>query len=221
MFLSLDCTNGNLTFSLFDKEKVYAYVHHVNFKQIAEHLAPMINDALQENNFSAFDIKEIISVAGPGGFSGVRVGTSFLEGVVAITQAKIHTISSLSALALSVPLTEQDSIILSVINAKRGAVYIAAYDMNYKLLIPEQICNVKNVPKLLETLPNKFYHIAGHGYEPIKDYIKPSHILSITASTDALLFGRNFNKVHNYETHLPIYLREADAVIAKKKFDFL
>lgn len=46
------------------------------FKKTSSSLLPLIEEALRENNLTFEDITEIIVAAGPGSFTGLRVGAA-------------------------------------------------------------------------------------------------------------------------------------------------
>ena len=138
---ALDCTNGNFTACLLENEQVIAHINEYPFKEAAEYCAIWLDEALKKHNLSANQISSFISVAGPGGFSGVRTGTSMISGMSSVLDVPVKTLSSLEALALSLEHID-DHILLSCLNAKRNGVYLGAYRRVHDTLehiFPEQL----------------------------------------------------------------------------------
>ena len=91
----------------------------------AEHLAPMVAEALGEARVAAKDLDRVGVVIGPGGFAGVRVGLAFARGLALGTHVKVIGVTSLGALAAGAP---SQGLVAPVIDARRGQVYAALYD---------------------------------------------------------------------------------------------
>ena len=216
---ALDCTNGHLSLAVFSDDKIYGVYKNPNVKNSAEILSDILSDILMQNHLSPCDIKQIISVAGPGGFSGVRTGTAFISGMVAVMNTPIKTLSSLESLSLSIDKPHADSWIISSLNARRDAVYISVCDADYNMIIPEQLCEIADLPVLLNIVPqNKSYYLTGHGSDFIKSILNADDLIAENDISNAVLFGRNAFKIKTERPHLPIYLRSPDAEPAKKRF---
>ena len=220
--LSLDCTNGHLTASLLSDKCVLSYIQEDHFKEAAEYIAIWVQNALTKHNLEATDINKYISVIGPGGFSGVRTGTSFISAMAHVTQKEIISLSSLEALALSFD-NYKDEIIISCLNAKRNAVYLAGYVIDDNQLSPFYKERLVNLDVLEEVIHNEFSHVgrillAGHGIDFIKPYIKSDIVTQEKYTSDARFFSLNHHFLKVHRSHAPLYLRAPDATLPKKSF---
>ena len=91
----------------------------------AEHLLPMINTLLEENDTSLEDIDLFAYGAGPGSFTGLRIGAAMMQGLALARDRKLVAVSSLAALAV-----RQQGLVLSVIDARMDQVYSGLYLSN-------------------------------------------------------------------------------------------
>ena len=74
--------------------------------------------------------------AGPGSFTGLRIGLSLAKGLAFQSTAPLAPISTLEALARAVPVK---GLLLPALNARRGEVYWAAFckDEGFRRLLPD------------------------------------------------------------------------------------
>lgn len=88
---------------LFDKSEFETYKSHSKF------IVPMIKEILERNKLNVSNLNEIIVVNGPGSFTGTRLGVTDAKMLAYTLNIPIKTITSIEAIALSVP--EKDKII--------------------------------------------------------------------------------------------------------------
>lgn len=88
----------------------------------AEHLLPMIDGLLEDTEMSLQQIDLFAYGAGPGSFTGLRIGAAMMQGLALAQECKLTAISSLAALA-----TRQSGLILSVTDARMDQVYYGFY----------------------------------------------------------------------------------------------
>ena len=84
----------------------------------AEHLLPMIENLLDENGATLEDIDLFAYGAGPGSFTGLRIGAAMMQGLALARECKLVAVSSLAALA-----SRWRGQVLSVIDARMEQVY--------------------------------------------------------------------------------------------------
>jgi|ERR1700722_1549751 len=89
-------------------------------------LVPQIAALLARQELTKFDIGAFIVVAGPGSFTGLRVGLAAIKALAEILKKPIAAVSLLEALALS---SGGEGRIVSVLDAGRGEVYVGQYDI--------------------------------------------------------------------------------------------
>ena len=91
-------------------------------------LLPMIDSALKNSETELSDIDFFACSAGPGSFTGIRIGVAAIKGLSDGTGKKCFSVSTLEALAYN--LLGQNVIACSVMDARCGQVYCAIFDVS-------------------------------------------------------------------------------------------
>ena len=94
-----------------------------------------IKDALDSAKIDANDIDKIMTVVGPGSFTGVRIGVAIAKTYGYLIKKEITPISSLKMLALS---AGKDELVMSIIPANKNSYYMGIYDKDYNIIEPER-----------------------------------------------------------------------------------
>jgi tRNA threonylcarbamoyladenosine biosynthesis protein TsaB len=99
------------------------------FRAPSSHLVALgraVEQLLAAHRLAPADVDRLAVVVGPGSFTGLRIGLSFVKGLHAARGAGVVTIDSLRLLAL--PLLSVHERVCSLIDARRGEVYAAVYE---------------------------------------------------------------------------------------------
>ena len=96
----------------------------------SERLLPMIEDLLTEAKLTPQDLQVVALGAGPGSFTGLRIGAGVAHGLAIGSGARIVSVSSLAALA-SAHCQKLKSLMVAI-DARMGEVYYAAYHCDAK-----------------------------------------------------------------------------------------
>lgn len=86
---------------------------------------PMVDDILSAAGIEPKDIDLFAAVAGPGSFTGVRIGVCTVKGLAHAWNKPVVAVSSLEALATGA--FGFDGVICPILDARRAQVYAAAY----------------------------------------------------------------------------------------------
>lgn len=86
----------------------------------AEILVPMISAILEKSGFGYQDLTQINVTAGPGSFTGVRVGLATAKALALALNIPLYAFSTLDVIATHIGITEKS---LIVIDTKRGDYY--------------------------------------------------------------------------------------------------
>jgi tRNA threonylcarbamoyladenosine biosynthesis protein TsaB len=99
-------------------------------------LPPDLMQALEAAGASLPEIDLLAVAAGPGSFTGLRVGIASMQGLAMAIGRRIVAVSALDALALSAGAVERDGRpIAAWMDAQRGEVFAALYDPSGRRLL--------------------------------------------------------------------------------------
>ena len=90
----------------------------------SETLLPLCDAAFAAAKLTPADVDVFAAAAGPGSFTGLRIGLATLKGLAFVHDTLCVSVSTLEALALSQPC---DGIVAAALDARRGEVYCAAF----------------------------------------------------------------------------------------------
>lgn len=128
LVLALDTATPAVTAGVVELDgspRVLAHHVTVNARAHGELLTPHIQDALRDAGFRAADLAAIVCGAGPGPFTGLRVGMVTAAALGHALDRPVYPVCSLDAIAAEVPLGEP---FVVVTDARRREVYWAGYD---------------------------------------------------------------------------------------------
>ena len=169
IILALDSTSGFSSVALLDGDKVLGHTFLDSGNTHSETLLPVVIDLLQFNGLHSDDVNLFACSAGPGSFTGVRIGVSVLKGLASGKGTPCVGVSTLEALAENLPYT--DGILCPVMDARRSQVYNALFRRTDKGLI--RLCEDRLIPLAeldaeLSEMGEKVY-LCGDGYALAKD----------------------------------------------------
>jgi tRNA threonylcarbamoyladenosine biosynthesis protein TsaB len=146
---------------------------------------------LGRHGVSVADLDGFASAAGPGSFTGVRVGLTAVKGLAEATGRKVVAVSNLEALAWfgSRPLRAV------VMDARRGEVYGAVYDADLRLVQDEAV--MKFVDWIGGLPAGDVELVAGGFVPPVSDFPvtqAPLALAGAIASIAALRFADGLAK---------------------------
>lgn len=134
-YLYIDTSSSYLYAAITEDGKLISEIKEECGQNMSIVALPKIVSMFNENNLEAKDINKIIVVNGPGSFTGIRIGITIAKVFAWSLNIPITTINSLEAMAIS---SNSDLIHIPMINARRGYVFAAIYDKDYKVLLEPQ-----------------------------------------------------------------------------------
>lgn len=195
----------------------------------SELLLPMAEAALRSANVTMNDVELFAVTAGPGSFTGVRIGVALVKGL-AFGRGKICCgVSTLEALAENVlPLP---GLVCPVMDARRGELYAALFESsgggNSRLLPDSALPASELAALLLRDYPNRpvtlvgdgvtvaepVFRAAGIALSPIPDVLLPHS--AVSCGRVALRAAAAGGAVDGEEL-APVYLRESQAETTRR-----
>ena len=131
----------------------------------SETLLPMVESALGALSLKVNDIDLFALSAGPGSFTGVRIGAATVKGLAFASGKPCVEVSTLESLAQN--LVFKEGLICPVMNARRSQVYTALFRSNGKeleRLMPDSALSIEELDAIL-TEYGEDIALVGDGYE--------------------------------------------------------
>ncbi len=94
----------------------------------AERLAPMVAQLLRNADLDFTDLDRLAACSGPGTFTGVRIGLSFVRGLALVLGLPVVGVTSLQALAMEHCSGDASAPVWVVQDARRSQVYLQGFD---------------------------------------------------------------------------------------------
>lgn len=145
-YLYIDTSSSYLYAGILEDEKVLAEVKEEYGQSLSEVALPKIAELFEKAKITPKDIDKIIVVNGPGSFTGIRIGLTIAKVYAWSLKKHITTIYSLEAMAIS---SNKKTIHVPIINARRGYVFAAIYDENYREILKPQHIEITRIQEIL------------------------------------------------------------------------
>lgn len=168
--LALDSTAVVSTVAVCDDERLISQFTVNNGNTHSETLLPMIEASLKVLHLTPNDIDLFACSAGPGSFTGVRIGVATIKGLAFDKQKPCAPVSSLDALAHN--LLYADGIICPVMNARRAQLYNALFlckGGKLTRLCDDRLISVYDLEDELRKYADEKIYLCGDGYSIAKD----------------------------------------------------
>ncbi|MBO7151144.1 MAG: tRNA (adenosine(37)-N6)-threonylcarbamoyltransferase complex dimerization subunit type 1 TsaB, partial [Clostridia bacterium] len=123
--LALESTAKTASVAIVTKGEVRYTAQAENGLTHSRLLLPMVEDALKNCSLSIDDIDLFAATAGPGSFTGVRIGAAVLKGLAFGSDKPCVAISTLESLAMN--LAPLGGLYCPVMDARREQVYTALF----------------------------------------------------------------------------------------------
>ncbi len=233
--LGIECTATPVSCALIEDGKLKGEFF-LNLKTThSQTLLPMVEQLLKLSDLSIKDVDVIAATAGPGSFTGVRIGISAVKGLCFAESKPCVPVSVLESMAYN--MISQDCIVCACMDARCNQVYNALFEIKDGEII--RLCDdralmidevFEDLVKIHEKNPDKTIFAVGDGADlfwrttadkgvPIK--LPPEHLKLQRASSvgmagwEKALIGETVDP----DTLLPVYLRlpQAERELKKKQ----
>ena len=122
-----DTSAGEIAIGLFDERKPLAQKHLKAEQKYNRILADAIVSMLDETGIRFADIDVFAACAGPGSFTGIRVGMATMKGFAQALDKKFYSVSTLDLMAWAAVKHGAKGRIMPVMDARRGEIYSAEF----------------------------------------------------------------------------------------------
>ncbi len=178
----------------------------------AEALLPLIDRVMAraEGGFPA--LSRIAVTIGPGSFTGLRIGIAAARAIGIACNVPVVGVVTLAALAAPLILEQKPGLVVAAIDARHGAVYIAAFGQDARAVLSPSLMSIPDAVRRLEGGPLRLVGsgapmlaieaaAAGHAVELVGDDAAPDivYVAKLGLLADPLIPAR------------PLYLKAPDA----------
>ncbi len=218
--LALDSTALTATVALCEDSRLLGEYTIQNGNTHSETLLPMIESVLHFFEMRPDDIDLFASSAGPGSFTGVRIGAATVKGLAFHTQKPCIGVSTLQALAYN--LTLVNGLICPVMNARRKQVYTALFRCEngaLTRLMEDSAIAITELDARLAAYGGEPVYLVGDGYDITKEllthpsYDTPERLRHQSAYAVAQIANELYcSGVYTTDSEMaPTYLRPSQA----------
>ena len=142
----------------------------------AERLGTMVDEAMSFTDSHAIPFDAVAVSAGPGSYTGLRIGVSMAKGICYGRDLKLIAVPTLELLCVPVLLREElpdDALLCPMLDARRMEVYAALYDRALKPIrqVQADVVDAQTYAPWLEQRPVYFF---GNGAAKCIDVIRNS-----------------------------------------------
>lgn len=233
--LGIDSTAKTGSASVCENGKILAEYSLDSGNTHSVTLLPMAESVLQMLGLSPDKVDLYALAAGPGSFTGVRIGAAMIKGLAFAENTPCIGVSSLAAMAE--PYKGLSGIICPVINARRGQVYTALFRVNGDGTPPERLSGddtlmIDDLCPILEEHSETAVYLTGDAAEDVatapkeRGNIKNAPmILTQRAGAGAALLGERLyheaseeeRRAFTAEALVPLYLKKPQAERAREE----
>ena len=191
-------------------------------------LMPIVEHLLKNTGLTMADIDVIAVAAGPGSFTGIRIGVAAAKGLAFAADKPAAGVSTLAAMARNVAFS--DGLVICAMDARRNQIYnalFAAKDGQLTRLTEDRAIALADLAEELRT-DSRSKTVVGDGARLCHSFltdagiacrIAPPHLVMQNAMSVALEAEQMAaeGKLVSSQALEPVYLRPAQADLLRKK----
>ena len=139
-------------------------------------LMPMVESMLQNAELTPQDMDVIAAAAGPGSFTGLRIGVAAAKGLAWPEDKPCAAVSTLEA--MTAPLSHMDAVVICAMDARRHQIYNALFRTRggiWERNTPDRAISLEDLAEELKgekRVPPRFPQlVVGDGAELCRDYL--------------------------------------------------
>lgn len=221
--LGIDSSGMTVTVAIIDDDRLIAEFTVNNKRTHSETLMPMIDKVLTASETDIKDVKLLAIAAGPGSFTGLRIGAATVKGLGLSINAPVAAIPTCEGLAMN--LFGAEGLVCPIMDARRNQVYTGLYRVSGEMpeaVIDQTACDISEIVEKINETGEKVTFL-GDGVDVFREYIekeirvpysfaKANASLQRGASVAALgLLYYKEGKTVSVDDFAPVYLRPSQA----------
>ncbi len=187
--LGIETATDVCSVALFEDDHLVADRTVSEPRSHAAQLVPLIQEIFRSESKAVEDVDVIAVSAGPGSYTGLRIGASTAKGLAFASDAALVAVGTLEALALGCT-QSTTHYVLTVIPSRRDEVYAAIYDVSgpFPSLVQEPTAVELN--NLADWLPEYDLHLAGPAANQVLEMTDSERLHFIDAAPSAIHVAR-------------------------------
>ena len=126
--LSIDTCDSRGSVALLREDSALALIRHETTDEYSSWLLPAVNEALKKAGLSMKEVSGYAVAAGPGSFTGVRVGLTTVKAWAEVYGKPVSAVSRLEGFAAQA--NDSSDHVAAFVDAQRGQVFGAVYRKN-------------------------------------------------------------------------------------------
>ena len=122
--LGLDTSTTTASIAVLDDDNVLAVATRNTHRRTSDVLVA-VDEACRTAGVTPHQLDAVAVGAGPGSFTGLRIGMATAKGIAFATGKPLWAVSSLAALALEAP---KDGVIVAALDARKGEIFAGTFE---------------------------------------------------------------------------------------------
>ena len=185
-------------------------------------LMPIVEGILKNTGLTVQDCDAVAVAAGPGSFTGIRIGVAAAKGLAFAADKPAVGVSTLEAMAWNV--AHMDALVICAMDARRGQIYNALFDAQNGVLTrraPDRAISLEDLAAELRDISRPMVAVGDGGHlcetflreRGLPCRLAPPHLVMQNAMSVALC-GEAMalaGKLVSAQELLPVYLRPVQA----------
>lgn len=220
LILNIDTAVQWASVCLADDGKVIASAVNPSEKESASWLHVAINDLLQQNSVQAGQLEAVAVSAGPGSYTGLRVGMAAAKGLCYALSVPLIAINTLQMMAAAIKVSSA-GLLCPMIDARRMEVFTALYNTSLKEVMPSTNL-VLDEGSFSDWLQENTILFFGNGSKKAEPLIRSANAsftaVQAAASDMAVLAAQKFaaGQFSDLAYSEPLYGKEFHSSVSKK-----
>jgi tRNA threonylcarbamoyladenosine biosynthesis protein TsaB len=214
LILIIDTSTEKASIALSQDDEAIGLSVNEEQKDHAGWIHQAIENLLASRSIALKDLKAVAVTAGPGSYTGLRVGLATAKGLCYALSLPLITVNTLEAMAVAAIAAEQDAeLYCPMIDARRMEVFTAVYDRKVNLILPP-LAMVLDETAFQPLLEDKRMLFFGNGHTKVQQIITHPNAIFRNVPFDASCLAGFIMKKYNLSQFAdlaytePVYVKE-------------
>jgi tRNA threonylcarbamoyladenosine biosynthesis protein TsaB len=221
--LAIETSSRIGSIAVVEDDRVLAEQQFEHGLQHAAMIIPIIDSLTRAQGWSPRDVEHLYVSAGPGSFTGLRIGVTMAKTMALATGVKLVAVPTTRVLVENAPRDAKHVIV--VLDAKRDQIFTARFERESSGWVEHESARLHSLSAMLERAPRPV-HLLGEGIPFHEKFVREDASVILTNPSDwrprASIVARigaemaRQNQFIDPDRFTPIYIRRPEA---EEKFD--